>query len=313
MPYPTGARPAGTVLECAVVEWESAAVAAWEAAGRRRRLCGWEVFTVDLPALGPERHEPLLVLHGFPTSSFDFHLVADELRASRRLLLVDMLGYGLSEKPDRRYALREQADIVEAFVAEAEVGELALLTHDMGDTVGGELLARQAEGAWPVTVTRRVLLNGSIYIEMAHLSAGQQFLLGLPDELLAEGIPLDGAAVAAGVAATYADPGRADPDEVAAVAELVAHRRGQRALPRTIRYIEERRREERRFTGAIERHPSPLAVVWGAQDPIAVVGMVDRLRAARPDAAVRVLEGVGHYPMVEASAAFAAAVGEHLD
>ncbi len=292
--------------------WESAAVAAWEAAGRRRRLCGWEIFTVDLPAHGPEQHEPLLVLHGFPTCSFDFHLVAEELRAGRRVLLLDMLGYGLSEKPDRRYSLREQADIVEAFVAEAAVGELALLTHDMGDTVGGELLARQAEGAWSVSVTRRVLLNGSIYLQMAQLSAGQQFLLGLPDEWLADGLPLDGAAVAAGVAATFADPGSADPGEVAAVAELVAHRQGERALPRTIRYIEERRREEQRFTGAIERHPSPLAVVWGAEDPIAVVGMVDRLRAARPDASVRVLEGIGHYPMIEAPAALAAAAIEGL-
>jgi len=34
------------------------------------------------------------------------------------------------------------------------------------------LLARQREGAWPVEVTRRALTNGSIYIEMAHLSAG---------------------------------------------------------------------------------------------------------------------------------------------
>ncbi|MHB1583423.1 MAG: alpha/beta fold hydrolase [Acidimicrobiales bacterium] len=292
--------------------WATPAVAAWECLGRRRRLCGWEIFTVDLPALGDERHEPLLVLHGFPTSSFDFHRVVDDLRDGRRVLLLDFLGYGLSEKPDRPYTLREQADVVAAFVAEAEVGRLALLTHDMGDTVGGELLARQAEGTWEVDVTRRVLTNGSIYIAMAELSAGQRFLLGLPDRWLGDGVPLDGGSVAAGVVATFAEPARADPDEVRAVAELVAHRDGHRALPRTIRYIEERRREEGRFTGAIEAHPSPLSVVWGAEDPIAVVAMVDRLRAARPDATVRVLDGVGHYPMLEAPALFAAAVAPAL-
>ena len=83
---------------------------------------------------------------------------------------------------------------------------------------------------------------------------------------------------------------------------------GHTLLPRTIRYIEDRRAEEERFTGAIERHPSPLGVVWGALDPIAVYPMTARLRRARPDATLITLDGVGHYPMVEDPDAFATAV-----
>lgn len=78
-------------------------------------------------------------------------------------------------------------------------------------------------------------------------------------------------------------------------------------LPRLIRYIEERRRNQSRFTGAIESDPSPLHIVWGMDDPIAVPSMVDTLRAARPDATVELLDGVGHYPMVEAPDRFLAA------
>ena len=77
---------------------------------------------------------------------------------------------------------------------------------------------------------------------------------------------------------------------------------GHLLLPRLIRYIEERRQNESRFTGAIESDPSPLHIVWGMDDPIAVPSMVDTLLAARPDATVVRLEGVGHYPMVEAPA-----------
>ena len=54
-------------------------------------------------------------------------------------------------------------------------------------------------------------------------------------------------------------------------------------------------------------HPSPMTVVWGIDDPIAVPAMADRLEAARPDARVVRLGGVGHYPMVEAPGRFAAA------
>ncbi len=52
--------------------------------------------------------------------------------------------------------------------------------------------------------------------------------------------------------------------------------------------------------------------MWGEDDPIAVVAMTDVLRRARPDAPVTILDGVGHYPMIEAPDRFAAAVSAAL-
>ncbi|HUC04021.1 MAG TPA: alpha/beta hydrolase [Acidimicrobiales bacterium] len=283
----------------------------WEGAGVRRTLCDHTVFTVDAPAVGPETHEPLLVLHGFPTSSYDFVDVLDALRAGRRVLLLDMLGYGLSDKPDLHYTLALQADIAAAYVAELGLDTLSLLTHDMGDTVGGELLARRAEGSWPVEVTRRVVTNGSIYIAQAHLTNGQQLLLSLPDAVLPPEIPIDAASLTQSLRDTFSPstpvpaPGS---DPLGPTVEQILRHDGHRVLPRLIRYIEERRAHERRFTGAIESDPSPLHVVWGLDDPIAVPSMVDTLQAARTDASVVRLAGVGHYPMVESSERFADAV-----
>jgi len=285
----------------------------WDSLGTARRLCGERVFTLDAPSVGPEQHPPLLVLHGFPTSSFDFAAVLDGLRAGRRVLLVDMLGYGLSAKPDRSYTMALQADVAAAFVAELGVERLDLLTHDMGDTVGGELLARRAEGRWPVEVTRRVVTNGSIYIDQAQLTDGQLLLLSLPDERLSEGSPLDVASLTRSLRATFSPatptvPEGWNEDPVPPAAALIVRGEGHRVLPRLIRYIEERRANERRFTGAIETDPSPLHVVWGMDDPIAVPSMVDTLLAARPDASAVRLDGVGHYPMVEAPRRFLDAV-----
>jgi pimeloyl-ACP methyl ester carboxylesterase len=285
----------------------------WEGIGTQRALCGERIFTVDAPSIGPERHDPLLVLHGFPTSSFDYTAVLDGLRAGRRVLLLDLLGYGLSSKPDRAYSMALQADIAAAYTAELGLERLAMLTHDMGDTVGGELLARRADGAWPVEITQRVVTNGSIYIAQAHLTNGQQLLLSLPDELLPPGIPIDAASIARSLRETFSDqtplvpPGWTE-DPVPEAALQVVHDDGHRMLPRLIRYIEERRANERRFTGAIETDPSPLHIVWGLDDPIAVPSMVDTLLAARPDATAIRLDAVGHYPMVEAPQRFLDAV-----
>ncbi len=239
-----------------IADWTGPAE--WEASGERRLLAGHSIFTIVAPALEVERDEPLLVLHGFPSSSYDFAAVLDDLRRTRRVLLLDFLGYGLSAKPDQAYTLAEQADIVAAFTAALGVDRLALLSHDMGDTVGGELLARQLEGSWPVEVTRRVLTNGSIYIGMAQLSPGQQLLLALPDDMMAADSALDAESVQAGLAATFSPASSVPERELVAQWELIARNDGHRLLPRLIRYIEERRRDESRYTGAIESHPSPL-------------------------------------------------------
>ena len=291
-----------------MTQWRSPLVADWERRGTYRSLAGHRTFTVDVAPVGDETLEPVLVVHGFPTSSFDMHAVVDGLAAHRRVLLLDLIGYGLSDKPDAPYTLDLQADVAQAFVAEVGVTRLALLTHDLGDTVGGELLARHLDGTWPVEITRRVLTNGSIYIEMAHLSAGQQMLLALPDERLPAGSGIDGAAMKASLAATFSPRSPVDDAGLEAAWEMISHHGGERLLPRTIRYIEERRRNQHRYTGAIERHPSPLAVVWGTDDPIAVAPMATRLCDVRPDARLTWLEGVGHYPMLEAPAPYLAAV-----
>jgi len=283
-------------------------VDAWRARGRDRTLCGQRVFTVEVAASGRETAPPLLVLHGFPTSSFDFHRVVDGLAGHRRVILFDFLGFGLSAKPDRPYRLVGQADLAAALVDDLGIDRLGLLTHDIGDTVGGELLARQLEGTWDVEVTDRVLTNGTVFMDLVHLSDGQRFLEALPDERLAPGV-LDRDAVLAGLSATFAPTFEASAEELDAQWALISAEDGELLLPRLARYIEERRQLEHRFTPPVVDHPSPLVVVWGNDDPIAVPAMADRLAAARPDARVVRLDGVGHYPMVEAPARFLAAVG----
>jgi pimeloyl-ACP methyl ester carboxylesterase len=282
-------------------------VDAWRARGSHRTLGGQRVFVVDVAASGQETAPPLLVLHGCPTSSFDFHQVVDGLATHRRVVLFDFLGFGLSAKPDRPYRLVDQADLAVELVDDLGIDHLGLLTHDIGDTVGGELLARQLEGTWDVEVTDRVLTNGTIFMDLVHLSDGQRFLEALPDERLAPGV-LDRTSVLAGLTGTLAPTAAVTDEELDALWTLITAEGGERLLPRLARYIEERRQFEDRFTPPVIGHPSPLVVVWGLDDPIAVPAMADRLAAARPDARVIRLDGVGHYPMVEDPARFLAAL-----
>jgi len=285
----------------------------WTAEGTRRQLAGHEVFVVDRPASGDQTGDPLLVLHGFPSCSMDFRSCLDRLAEHRRVLLFDFLGFGLSAKPDQHYLLTEQADVAAAVVADAGIERVALLSHDMGDSVGGEVLARSIDGELDFEISRRVLSNGSIYIRMAHLTPGQELLRAAPDEMLPEDTFLGADGFTGGLANTFAPDHQVPHDELDAQWQMMSRLDGHRLLPRTIRYLEQRFELEDRWTGAIERHPSPLTIVWGDLDPVAVYPMTDRLLEARPDATRITLEGVGHYPMVEAPDRFTDAVLSGLD
>jgi pimeloyl-ACP methyl ester carboxylesterase len=281
----------------------------WESRGGVVDVDGRSVWVLDAPARNGERDEPLLVLHGFPSCSFDWRHVLDALREHRRVVAPDFLGFGLSDKPDLRYSMRMQADVVEGVARQFGLSSVALLTHDMGDTVGGELLARSLEGTLPFEVTRRVLTNGSIYINMAHLTDGQQLLLSLDD---APSQLITGDGFKGGLALTFSKHSNVSDDELEAQWLLASRRDGHTLLPRTIRYVEDRRKEERRYTGAIETHASPVGVVWGADDPVAVVAMTQTFNGARPNAPITILENVGHYPMVESPTRTAEAITAYL-
>jgi pimeloyl-ACP methyl ester carboxylesterase len=171
------------------------------------------------------------------------------------------------------------------------------------------VLARSLDGTLHFEVTQRVLTNGSIYIDMAQLTTGQQLLLGLDD---APSPLINGDGYKSGLAGTFSPTSKVDDEELEAQWLFLSRDNGHTMLPRTIRYIEDRRAEERRYTGAIETHPSPLGVVWGNDDPVAVTPMTDTLLEARPGTPRTILENVGHYPMIESPAAFAEAVRAYL-
>ena len=275
-----------------------AVVKEWRTDGAGIDIDGDDVFTIDHgPADGPT----IVILHGFPGSTFDWRHVVTDLAVDHRVVGHDFLGFGLSAKPvDGDYSLFAQTDRVEWMLQHFGVERAVVLAHDLGDTVAAELLHRYHDGELTFDLAGCVLTNGSIFIDLVQLSAGQEALLALPDEPLAES--LGGELLRAGLAATF-PPGMPAPGELDAIVALVEHNGGDLLLPRLIRYIEERRRNQARWTSGLVECAVPMAVVWGELDPIAVTPMVERLGQLRRQAhndidVVRWPDG-GHWPALE--------------
>ena len=270
----------------------------WEDRGRYLDVEGRRIFCVDIPA-DRELAEPLLLLHGFPTSSFDWRGIIDPLARERRVVTFDWLGFGLSDKPaDIRYSLFDQASIAQEVVRMLGIERASVVSHDMGDSIAAELYARSIEGTLGFDVSNRILTNGSIYIEMAQLSPGQQMLLAMDDAALPIEISPVYDTFGPSIASIFGDTQPSE-DELRAQWDLLSRKDGQTILPRTIRYIEERRVHEGRWIAALRDHPSPITVVWGERDPIAVYAMAERFVSERPGTPLVRLDGVGHFPMIE--------------
>jgi pimeloyl-ACP methyl ester carboxylesterase len=95
--------------------------------------------------------------------------------------------------------------------------------------------------------------------------------------------------------------GKPPPDE-----ELLEHWRafsrddGHHNAHLLLGYMAERREHEDRWVGALVDDDLPKRFIWGPEDPVSGAHVVPELRERIPDADLKVLDGIGHAPHMEA-------------
>ena len=249
----------------------------------------------------------MLLLHGFPSSSYDFRSITYRFDEYGWLTL-DFLGFGLSEKPrPHRYSLMEQADIVEAVIGEvaAEIGPVVIVAHDMGTSVATELLARDLAGELSFDLRRALLTNGSVILEKASLRPIQKILRGPLGPVAARLTNKPGFRRGFGKLFSAAHP--LTGEEAEAQWALLTHDDGRGILHLLSGYLGERVQFASRWHGAVRDWPKPLNFLWATGDPVATTAVLAGLRELRPTAQVTQLPGIGHYPQIEVPHEFAAA------
>lgn len=251
------------------------------------------------------REGPLVVLlHGFPSSSYDWRGVLDGFQA--RSLALDFAGFGLSDKPPgERNSLFTQADLVGAVLAD-EPGPVIVVAHDMGTSVACELLARQLSGTPAFTVGGVLLLNGGMIVSLASLTWAQRALRSPLGPVLAR---LSTRRLFISQFSRLFSPDHPLTREEAEDQWTLWRRAGgARGADRLIAYIDERERHADRWLGALRDWPGELRLAWGLHDPVATVAVLDGLRELRPAAPVLELPDLGHYPQIEDPGAIRSAI-----
>ena len=269
------------------------AVRAWRRKGRVHRHRGHDVFFVDEPGAG---EGVLVCIHGFPTSSFDWHRLWPALLARyARLIACDLMGHGWSAKPRRyAYSIFDQADLVEGLLRAREVDRFDLLAHDYGDTVAQELLARPQVAA---SIGAVCLLNGGLFPE-THRARPIQRLLASPLGKLVSRLSTR-RGFQHGLRAVFGARTQPSQAELDALWTILRHEDGHRLLYALVGYMAERRRHRARWVGALVGARVPIRVIDGAADPVSGAHMVARYRQLVPAPDCVELPGIGHYPQLE--------------
>jgi len=231
---------------------------------------------------------PVLLLHGWPTSSYLWRNVMPPIAEANRVIALDLPGFGGSDKPpDVRYDFEFFEGALDGFLAALGVDEVAIAVHDLGGPVGVHWALHR-----PQRVTKVALLNTLVYPEfseavIAFIQACTQ--PELRDQLTSpQGLE---AAMKLGVA----DESNVTDDVVSAVQEPFQTTEARLALAAAGVGLEpEGFAEIARLLPSLE---VPVRAIYGEQDRILpdIAETMARVKRDVPHAEVTSLPGCGHF------------------
>ncbi|HTZ13201.1 MAG TPA: alpha/beta hydrolase [Mycobacterium sp.] len=248
----------------------------------------------------------VLMLHGFPTWSYDYAVVASDLARDHDVVTLDFLGYGASDKPNPyEDSVPESADIVQDLVRHLGVKSTRLVIHDYGVIVGQELLDRASRGELGFAIESLVVLNaGIVYSEYRPTRMQKLLIRPVIGKLLASRV--SAARVRAALDAVRGP--RLTDVEFDDLWLGMSRDNGNKLWHLLIKYNAERKIHHRRWEAALVNWNGPMHLVWGLDDPVSGRHVLEQAIKVLPRATVTKLAGVGHFPSSEAPQAVAAAV-----
>lgn len=260
----------------------------------------------------------LLLLHGYPTSSYDFSQLwttTDLCTTQFHCITIDFIGYGLSDKSLPMLSnLTTQASVVEQLVIR-ELGlhsvPVSIVAHDIGVSVVQELLARvldrqESEHKSPAIRWKSIiLLNGGLFPEQ-HRALLTQKALATPvvGHLIQALIPVS--LFTQSVNKVFGPQTQLTDEEGSEHYTALLHNAHAGHIYTLQQYIAERRLQRKRWVGALNstqttiNPPIPTRLINGGHDPISGHHLLAHYQnvIVEPDV-VALPSHLGHYPHIE--------------
>ncbi|MCA1622457.1 MAG: alpha/beta hydrolase [Acidobacteria bacterium] len=267
----------------------------WHQSGKHFDYKGLMVFY----HLSKNSDETLLCLHGFPTSSFDYHKIWNALSEKFAVLAFDMIGYGFSAKPfDFDYTTFNQTDVLQALIENLKIKKIHILAHDYGNTITLELLARAEEKRLNFTIETICFLNGALFPETHRPILAQKILISPLGFLF--GRFISDARFKKSLASIFGKNTQPSDEELEGFLQVFKFNNGRRIAHKLIRYMTERKKYRTRWVSALQQITQPFRFINGLEDKVSGRHLVKKFREVVPHQTdIIELENIGHFPHFE--------------
>jgi pimeloyl-ACP methyl ester carboxylesterase len=288
----------------------------WKAAGQYFDYLGFDIF-YRTEGQGPH----LLLIHGYPFNTWDWAPLWDRLTERFTVIAPDMLGMGFSDKPVAyEYSVHDHADMHEALLAHLGVGSAHILAHDIGDSVGQELLARH-EFSEPVYGSLRIesitWLNGGLFNETYTPRLMQKVLSRTPlGDILSplQGNSMSRRLVEPTINEMFGPETKPSRRMLDLFHEILEYNDGKRVLHKVGRFVNDRYAHRNRWVRAMRQTNVPMRLIDGPIDPNSGRHMAQRYSEVIPNPDVVMLDdNIGHWPQIEAPDAVLGHFLDHIE
>ncbi|WP_319445264.1 MULTISPECIES: alpha/beta hydrolase [unclassified Mycobacterium] len=292
----------------------------WKAAGQYFDYLGFDIF-YRVGGLPLGEGPTLLLVHGYPFNSFDWELIWPTLVERFTVIAPDMIGMGFSAKPVAyQYSVHDHADMHEALLARLGVERCHLLAHDLGDSVGQELLARYHFGEHAygsVSYESITWLNGGMFNETYTPRAMQKLMSGTPlGDLMSplQGSPLSRRLLEPTINEMFGPNTKPSRPLMEKFHQILDYNDGKRVLHKVGRFLADRYAHRNRWVRAMRETQVPMRLIDGPIDPNSGAHMARRYAEVIPNADVVMLaDDIGHWPQIEAPTDVLAHFLAHVD
>jgi pimeloyl-ACP methyl ester carboxylesterase len=275
----------------------------WKAAGQNFDYLGFNIF------YRAEGHGPhLLLIHGYPFNTWDWAPLWDRLTERFTVIAPDMLGMGFSDKPVAyEYTVHDHADMHEALLAHLGVESAHILAHDIGDSVGQELLARhelsqQVYGA--LKIDSITWLNGGLFNETYTPRLMQKVLSRTPlGDILSplQGSPVSRRLIEPTINEMFGPNTKPSRRMLDLFHEILDYNDGKRVTHKVGRFVNDRYTHRNRWVRAMRETDVSMRLIDGPIDPNSGRHMAKRYLEVIPNPDVVMLDDdIGHWPQIEA-------------
>jgi len=241
----------------------------------------------------------MVVLHGYPTSSYDYYKVLPELSKHYRVIIHDHLGFGFSDKPlDYSYSLLDQADLALQLWQQLGVKKVHLLAHDYGTSIATEIIARNNNHELTIEIEKLTLCNGSMHIELSQLRTIQKLL---KNKWLGKYVAklTTYAIFSKNLRNVYFDKTKVSNNELKDMWMQLDYNEGRKVIHKLSQYINERYTYWNRWIGALKETNLQTNIVWAKNDPVAVPAIARLIATEISNNKLFWIENTGHFPMLE--------------